>query len=117
MDRLHQALTAGTPPTLVDTHEPRDLGVFSVRLSGAIDLPEEPVLTSYLQDFREGHWPSARVDLRQVTFMDTTGLAFLVRLRRTALERGGQVTLVGASGICLRALEIVRFDTVFAMVP
>lgn len=117
MDRLQQALTVVSLPTLVATHDPRDVGVFSVRLRGAVDLPEEPVLTSFLQDFREGHMPSARVDLRQVTFMDTTGLAFLVRLRRTALARGGEVTLVGASGICLRALQTVRFDTVFTMLP
>jgi len=54
---------------LAATHHPGDVGVFSVRLRGAIDLPEEPVLTGFLQDFRDGHLPSARVDLRQVTFM------------------------------------------------
>jgi anti-anti-sigma factor len=117
MDRLQEALTKGTPPMLVAMHDPRDAGVFSVKLQGAVDLPEEHVLNSFVQDFREGDLLSARVDLRQVTFMDSTGLAFLVRLRRTALERGGEVTLVGASGICLRALQIVRFDTVFTMVP
>ena len=116
-DRLQLALSAGTPPALVASYEPRDIGVFSVTLRGEIDLPEEAVLTSFLQDFREGHMPSARVDLRQVTFMDSTGLSFLVRLRRTAMERGGNVTLVGPSGICLRALQTVQFDKIFELIP
>jgi len=117
MDRLHRALTTGTQPALLARHDSSDTRVFVVTLHGAIDFVEESVLASVLRAFDDGRLPNARVDLRQVTFIDSTGLAFLVHLRRMATKRGGEVTLVGASGICLEAIEIVRFDTIFTMVP
>jgi anti-anti-sigma factor len=115
MDRLNQALTTGTPPVALASRDLDDIDVFRVTLAGPIDLVEEAGLNALVEDFRNAEMPSARVDLRQVTFMDSAGLGFLERLRRVALERGGNVTLVGPSGICLRALQLVRFDEVFPM--
>jgi anti-sigma B factor antagonist len=82
-------------------------------LSGEIDMVSSRKLTLIAQDFLLSDLPSAQVDLREVTFIDSTGLLLLVRLHRTAVARGGAVTLLDPSEICLRALESVDFDKVF----
>ena len=88
-------------------------GAFQVALSGDIDLMSSGRLTLIAQDFLQSDHASAEVDLHGVTFIDSTGLLLLVRLHRTALVRGGKVTLLQPSGVCLLALESVAFDKVF----
>lgn len=88
-------------------------GVFQTSLSGEIDLMSSRKLTLIAQDFLLSDHPSAQVDLRDVTFIDSTGLLLLVRLHRTAVARGGTVTLLDPSDICLRALQSVCFDKDF----
>lgn len=56
------------------------------------------------------------LDPREVTFIGSTGLAFLSGLLQIAQELGGTVTLMGASGLCLRTLTLVGFDTTFELV-
>jgi anti-anti-sigma factor len=109
------ALMAGTntrrPPRPLATR--LRAGVFRASLSGEIDLVSSRKLTVIAQDFLLSDHASAQVDLRDVTFIDSTGLLLLVRLHRTASARGGTVTLLEPSEICLRALESVCFDKVF----
>jgi anti-anti-sigma factor len=104
-------------PSRSGTDGPTDLGGrFEVTLSGEVDLVAEPELSRLVEAFRRDPCSSAVVDLRAVTFFDTTGLSFLDGLREVALQRGGAVTVVGASGACLRTLTIVGFDTSFDLV-
>jgi anti-anti-sigma factor len=92
-------------------------GLFVVTLTGEIDLMVEPALLSLVEQFRDGRSAVATVDLRRVTFMGSTGLTLLSQLRDVALERGGSVTVLGASGARLRTLALVGFDATFALVP
>jgi anti-anti-sigma factor len=52
------------------------------------------------------------VDVRDVTFMDSTGLGFLAHTHRVLTERGGSLTLVGPSPTLMRTLTIVHLDEV-----
>jgi anti-anti-sigma factor len=74
-------------------------------------------LLSLVEQFRDGRSAVATVDLRRVTFMGSTGLTLLSQLQDVALERGGSVTVLGASGARLRTLALVGFDATFALVP
>jgi anti-anti-sigma factor len=56
------------------------------------------------------------VDLREVTFMDSTGLGFLAHTHRVVSERGGTVTVVGPSPLVMRTLTIVHLDEVLKIV-
>ena len=56
------------------------------------------------------------VDVRAVTFMDSTGLGFLAHTHRVLSERGGTVTLVGPVPSVLRTLSIVHLDEVLTIV-
>jgi anti-anti-sigma factor len=95
-----------------------DLGerpLFEVVLRGEIDLADESVLDSLVERFRSGSYRSAAVNLRAVTFFNSTGLSFLASLGRIARRRGGELTLVGPSPVCLYVLKIVGLDEVFAI--
>ena len=50
-----------------------------------------------------------------VTFLDTTGLSFLARVRAVSESRGGSVRLSGPTPAVRRLLELVGFDTVFTI--
>jgi anti-anti-sigma factor len=88
-------------------------GVFQVTLTGDIDLLSARRLTFIARDFLQSGHPSAVVELRGVTFFDSTGLLLLVRLHRTAVARGGHLTLLEPSEVCMRTLELVGFEEVF----
>ena len=76
----------------------------------------EPDLHALLGQFRAGRSAVATVDLRAVTLFGSTGLDFLARLNELALERGGSVSLLSPSRVCLRMLAIVGFDSTFELV-
>jgi len=56
------------------------------------------------------------VDVREVTFMDSTGLGFLAHTHRVVAESGGSVTLVGPGPTLMRTLSIVHLDEVLKIV-
>jgi anti-anti-sigma factor len=91
--------------------------LFEVVLRGEIDLADESLLDGLVERFRAGGYRSAAVNLRAVTFFSSTGLSFLASLGRIARRRGGELTLVGPSGVCLHVLRIVGLDEVFAIQP
>ena len=54
-----------------------------------------------------------RLDLSEVTFMDSTGLGALIKVRNAMIERGGSVVLVAASAAVERVLELTGMSDVF----
>jgi anti-sigma B factor antagonist len=55
------------------------------------------------------------VDLTNVTFLDSSGLEELLRTRRHAEAKKGQVALAGAEGPVRSVLELTRLDHVFSI--
>lgn len=53
------------------------------------------------------------LDLGDVTFMDSTGLGALIKVRNLMIDRGGSVTLVAASTAVERVLELTGMSDVF----
>lgn len=87
-------------------------GLFAVILSGEIDPLVEPDLEALVAQLRAGSSASATVDLRAVTFFGSTGLNFVSRLQQISRGRGGSVTMLGSSRVCLWN-AILGFDTTF----
>lgn len=56
--------------------------------------------------------PCVVVDMRQVTFMDSSGINVLLAAYRTHSTAGGRLRLAGPTGAAKRALELVGLDTV-----
>jgi anti-sigma B factor antagonist len=55
------------------------------------------------------------VDLSTVTFMDSQGLAALLRARQEAESNGGSLRLEGVPSRVLKLLQLTRLDSVFTI--
>jgi anti-sigma B factor antagonist len=89
--------------------------LLNIRLAGALDLATASQLKQAVDAYaRTGQ--TVTIDLRDVTFIDSMGLAALVRARHRALARGGSLQLVAPSAATLRVFELSRLDRVFTWV-
>ena len=87
-------------------------GVTSVALRGALDMATVPILDDLLSRFEEerdgqGH-PDGGVllDLRELTFMDSSGLHALLRAKKRSEENGSQTVVIGASQTIRRLMHV-----------
>jgi anti-sigma B factor antagonist len=69
----------------------------------------KPLLLQHLY----AHGPRLLVDLRNVQFIDSTGLGMLVSVLREAREQGGGVTLLNANREVSRLLQITGLERLF----
>ena len=79
---------------------------FVVTLVGDLDMGNLDQLGVAFQDFRRSTAADVRVVMTELTFMDSSVLSALLRLRAAAAERGGQVTLVDVPRVARRVLEV-----------
>jgi len=91
-----------------------------VTVSGRIDAVEAPELREEFDRVLAGVIEAGRtgilVDLSRVVFIDSAGLAALVRLRRGCLASSIMLTLVRpVSEDAMRVFRLTRFDEVFTM--
>jgi anti-sigma B factor antagonist len=87
----------------------------NIRLAGDLDLGTAPQLKQAIDAYaRTGQ--TITIDLREVTFIDSMGLAALVRARHRALARGAELRLVAPPAPISRVFELSRLDRVFAWV-
>ncbi|MFE5394035.1 anti-sigma factor antagonist [Streptomyces sp. NPDC056568] len=87
-------------------HVRHERGHTVLELRGEIDIASAAEVAPHLD--REAGRPGARVvlDLGGVDFFDCSGLRLLYRVRRRALDHGGQVHLVCTHPLTLRMLRI-----------
>jgi anti-sigma B factor antagonist len=83
-----------------------------IRLAGELDLATAPQLRQVL-DAHSRHGQTMIIDLREVEFIDSMGLAALVRARHRALARGAQLKLVAPSESVQTVFRLTRLDAVF----
>ncbi|MDT4936687.1 MAG: anti-sigma factor antagonist [Pseudonocardiales bacterium] len=83
-------------------------------VAGEIDAQTAPLLVAEVGRGLDD--PAVRrvvADLAQVTFLDSTGIAALVRLRNKALDTGKQLALRTPGPRVEKVLKITALDTVF----
>jgi anti-sigma B factor antagonist len=68
-----------------------------VRVSGDVDIATRPELAAELDEARQGDGPIL-VDLTDVTFMDSTGLALMLALDRDARASGRPLAIACPEG-------------------
>ena len=89
-------------------------GVALVRLSGLVTAedgvgPLRTLIVGLLQQGSE----NIVLDLRQVTEIDSSGLAELITSHEAAAERGGELKLARLPGSLEQVLRITRLDRLF----
>ena len=88
-------------------------GVLTV--DGELDLSTSPELRDALMALGTDHQRIA-IDLRAVTFMDSTALGVIVAAMKRARERGGELALVGPNGSPRKVLSITARDQIVPIV-
>ena len=90
-------------------------GVTIFALSGAIDLHYVPTLRSLFQSRLHERCPVLIVDLSEVDFIDSTGLATLIEYHRDAGAHGGIFCLAGINPNLKAIFDVVQFEKVLAI--
>ena len=94
----------------------RGLDVAVVAISGRLDALQAGELRQLLQGHIDDGTIRLVVDLSTAEFVDSAGLAALVRGMKQARSSGGDLRLVAPQNPeAMRVFELTRFDKVFTM--
>ncbi len=88
-------------------------GTSLVVVRGEIDVASAPELRRHLHELCAGNVASLAVDLRSVTFLDSSALGVLVGALRRCRESNTQFRLVIDSPRLLKIFEITGLTSVF----
>jgi anti-sigma B factor antagonist len=92
-----------------------DSGVHIVELSGEVDLHHSPQLREVLLAHAEAKRPALLLDLSEVSYMDSSGLATLIEYLQRALKYKGRFALAGASHRLRTIFDLARLGEIFAI--
>lgn len=84
-----------------------------VSLRGELDLASAPELQRALLELLERSPQRVELDLRDLTFLDSSGLGSLYRARRAADERGVPFRLDGVPDHVRRLLDVTAMTSLF----
>jgi anti-anti-sigma factor len=88
----------------------RDHGEAHVRLVGELDIATTPGAEAEVKRLEQDGARVIVLDLRGLTFMDSTGLRLLVAADARAREMGRQLTIIKGPEAVHRVLEITGLD-------
>jgi len=89
-------------------------GVSIVAFTGEVDLESSPAAREILLKCLEST-SKVIVDLSEVTYIDSSGVASLVEALQAAKKNGSQFSLAATSEPTRRVLELARLDKVFTL--
>jgi anti-anti-sigma factor len=81
-------------------------GSATIALNGELDMQTVPVLEDHLAQVEAGEVAEITLDLREVTFLDTTALHAFVAARDRAKKHGRRLILVGVGPPAQRLLDL-----------
>ncbi len=91
-------------------------GQLIVQLVGDVDLEHCAAVRGLLLD-GVAHGKDLLVDLSQVTYLDSSGIASLIETLQAAARNGNALKLFSANPQTWRVLELARLDKVFTILP
>jgi anti-sigma B factor antagonist len=86
-------------------------------LKGEIDLHVSPSVTASLNEMINKKPPRMVVDLSEVSYIDSAGLAALIEAMQKVEGYGGKFMLAGLQETVRSIFEISRLDQVFQIFP
>lgn len=88
-------------------------GQVTVNLTGSLYVEEAAALREKLLEYIQSGNCSFLVDLKNVDYIDSSGLGVLVAIQKRALQNGGKVTIKGLQGTVKELFEMTRLTKVF----
>src|SRR5207237_3650666 len=88
-----------------------------LQLEGEIDLHVSPEVAESLRTMIEKKPRRVVVDLANVTYLDSSGLAVLIEGMQNVQEYGGNFALANVQESVQHIFEIARLDQVFQIFP
>ena len=86
-----------------------------LKAAGEVDLYSSPQLREALLGMIQKAPADSAVDLREVPYMDSSGVATLVEALKAAHQRKRQFFLLAPSPPVLKVLQLSRLDSVFSI--
>ena len=86
-------------------------------LEGEIDLHESPNVRESLRSLIDKKAPKVFVDMAEVSYIDSSGLAVLIDAMQRTANYGGKFGLIAIRPAVRTVLEIARLDQVFRLYP
>jgi anti-sigma B factor antagonist len=80
---------------------------------GELDLVTVPQLETQIEQLRSRGFTTIALDLRQLTFMDSTGLRLLLRLNLESRSDGFRFVVIDCEGPVRRLLRLTRSEGQF----
>ena len=87
-------------------------GVARVVVRGELDLGAVPILDGHLTSLQQDGVRAIILDLRDLSFIDSTGLRVLLAASRRAANDGHRLAIVGASEPARRLFEITGTERI-----
>ena len=94
------------PTSALRIHPIRDERGLVLELGGELDLGSAPLRERHLTEMEDESSGRVLIDLRNLTFMDSTGLALLIRAEQAAQNNGHQLRLRRGSKQVQRLFEL-----------
>ena len=99
------------------TREQPDGDTVLLAVAGNIDIYTSPELRGELKVALDSHVPRIVVDLAQVTFVDSSGLATLIEALQKVNEYSGKVILCSLAKTVLGVFQLSNLDSLFDIRP
>jgi anti-anti-sigma factor len=81
-------------PTKFEINQQSTGSTLNVSLTGELDLRTVETLSQHLEDALRPRITALTLDLRELAFMDSSGLRFLIELNDRARQQGWQLRLI-----------------------
>ena len=88
-----------------------------LKVKGRLDAVAAPDLKSKLKELVASSHVTVVIDLTDVSFIDSSGLAALVSGFRAAREAAGSIKLAGLCEQTMMVFKLTRLDRVFEIYP
>lgn len=90
-------------------------GCGQINLQGDLDFHSSPLLRKELIKLTDGSTPKIMVDLKQVNYIDSSGLATFVELFQKMKRYGGKFALYNLNDAVRSVFEIAKLDSIFSL--
>lgn len=94
--------------------EGADQAAATLALNGEIDMAVAPALRHLADNLPLRELQRLTVDLREVRFMDSTGIGFLVSLRKR-MPPGSELAVINPAPTVARVLQITGLDSIVGL--